>query len=65
MGTNDVKLPPLLTVRQVAEYVQFTEDTVRRIYRRGDLKGHKITKGKYGKLRFKRADVLAFAGDAR
>ena len=50
--------PELMTIEQVAEYDQASQDTVRRWIRSGVLPAYRIGSGR-GAIRVKREDVLA------
>ena len=54
--------PPLLTTREVAEYLGVTSDTVLRLWRSGDLPGFRLgTKA----LRFRRSEVEGWLAGKR
>ncbi|GEM_PF-1894789 len=65
MDTVNLLPDELLTSAQVAEYLQMTEEAVRRLARQGHLAGFKIGAGPKGDWRFDAAKVNAMlkAGD--
>lgn len=42
MKKNTIKMPKLMTVEDVAEYLQVAPETVRRLRRRGELKSTRV-----------------------
>lgn len=60
--TATLTLPPVATIAQVAEYIQYSEKTIRRMCDDGRLRAVRSHPGRGGRLRIRREDVLALLG---
>ena len=58
-GLDGCDLPPVATPEDVARFLQVSTKTIYRMAGDGRLRGTRTHVGRGGKLRFKRADVLA------
>ncbi len=57
--TNTPATPPVLTVRQVADALKVSDDTVRRMAANGTIASHQLP-GKTGQIVFRPDDVRAY-----